>query len=80
MAAEVTSLASLLREHEEGEGKKELVTRDLLGVGGVGMMHRSAEVDLELRDPDAWERCLDLAVRRLFSSSSHLVTNLNLIS
>lgn len=59
MAADVSSFA----QREEGEGKRELVTRDLLGGGEVSL--KSAEVDLELRVPDGWERRLDLVVSNL---------------
>lgn len=59
MAADISSLARMLRGCEEGKGKRELVTRDLLGEGAV---HGSTEVDLELRVPAGWERRLDLEV------------------
>ncbi|KAG6491363.1 hypothetical protein ZIOFF_052703 [Zingiber officinale] len=39
---------------EEGEGKRELVAMDLFGSGGA--FQGSAEVDLEFRVPDGWER------------------------
>lgn len=55
MAADVSFLA----QREEEEGKRELVTRDLLGGGEAS--RGSAEVDLELTVPDGWERRLDLA-------------------
>ncbi|XP_072969445.1 uncharacterized protein [Typha angustifolia] len=58
MAAEVSSVARVMRGiREEGEGKRELVTRDLLG-GGDLMGDR--EVDLEMKVPSGWERQLDL--------------------
>ncbi|XP_074560016.1 uncharacterized protein LOC141816082 [Curcuma longa] len=63
MAADISSLARMLRGCEEGEGKRELVTRDLLGEGAV---HGSTEVDLELRVPDGWERRLDLESGRTY--------------
>ncbi|THU56340.1 hypothetical protein C4D60_Mb11t16230 [Musa balbisiana] len=59
MAAEVSSLSRMLRGYdEEGDGKRELVTRDLLGGGGAVL--GSAEVGLELRVPMGWERRFDL--------------------
>ncbi|RWW74885.1 hypothetical protein BHE74_00017127 [Ensete ventricosum] len=55
MAAEVSSSARTLAGcKEEGEGERELVTRDLLG----------GEVVLELQVPTAGERRLDLSVYR----------------
>ena len=66
MALDVSLLAQMLKGYEEGEQKRKLVTRDLLGGGGAVL--RSAEVDLELRVPAGWERRLDLLVD--FSSPS----------
>ncbi|XP_042421096.1 uncharacterized protein LOC122009138 [Zingiber officinale] len=63
MAADISSLARMLRGCEEGEGKRELVTRDLLGEGAV---HGSTEVDLELIVPAGWERRLDLESGRTY--------------
>lgn len=60
MALDVSLLARMLKGYEEGEQKRELVTRDLLGGGGAVL--GSAEVDLELRVPAGWERRLDLLV------------------
>lgn len=60
MAADVRSLVRVLRGcKEEGDGKRDLVTRDLLGGGGAVL---GSEVDLELRIPVGWERRLDLLV------------------
>ncbi|XP_074578964.1 uncharacterized protein LOC141835407 [Curcuma longa] len=58
MAADVSFMA----QREEGEGKRELVTRDLFGGGGGGgeASQGSPEVNLELTVPDGWERRLDL--------------------
>ncbi|WOL12255.1 hypothetical protein Cni_G21021 [Canna indica] len=64
MAADVSSLAQMLRGYEEGEGKRDLVTRDLLGGGGT--VPGSAEVDLEYRVPAGWERRLDLVSGRTY--------------
>ncbi|RZR86995.1 hypothetical protein BHM03_00014325 [Ensete ventricosum] len=65
MAAEVSSLSRMLRGYEEeGEGKRELVTRDLLGGGGAVL--GSAEVGLELRVPMDWERRFDLLHGRTY--------------
>ncbi|RWV98109.1 hypothetical protein BHE74_00018989 [Ensete ventricosum] len=61
MALDVSLLAQMLKGYEEGEQKRELVTRDLLG-GGRAVLG-SAEVDLELRVPAGWERRLDLLKR-----------------
>ncbi|KAG6500868.1 hypothetical protein ZIOFF_040726 [Zingiber officinale] len=66
MAADVSYFA----EREEGEGKRELVTRDLLGGGGVSL--KSAEVDLELRVPDGWERRLDLVSGKTYLQKREL--------
>lgn len=61
MAADVSSLAALLSGYkEEGEEKRDLVTRDLLGGRGAVL---GSELDLELRIPGGWERQLDLLVR-----------------
>ncbi|EHA8590302.1 hypothetical protein COCNU_scaffold016756G000040 [Cocos nucifera] len=59
MAADVSFLARMLSGcKEEGEGKRDLVTRDLLGGGAV--LRSPAEVDLDLQVPAGWERRLDL--------------------
>lgn len=61
MAADVSFLARMLSGYkEEGEGKRDLVTRDLLGGGAV--LRSPAEVDLDLQVPAGWERRLDLLV------------------
>lgn len=69
MEADVRSSAQRPGGYEEVERTRELVTRDLLGSGGqvVG----TAEVDLELRVPEGWERRLDLVVRNQPSYPSH---------
>lgn len=69
MEADIRSLARRPGGYEEVDRTRELVTRDLLGNGEqvVG----TAEVDLELRVPDGWERRLDLVVRNQPSYSCH---------
>ncbi|XP_042375271.1 uncharacterized protein LOC121969311 [Zingiber officinale] len=64
METDIRSLARRPGGYEEVERTRELVTRDLLGNGEqvVG----TAEVDLELRVPDGWERRLDLVTGRTY--------------
>ncbi|XP_064983383.1 uncharacterized protein LOC135623866 [Musa acuminata AAA Group] len=69
MALDVSLLAQMLKGYEEGEQKRKLVTRDLLGGGGAVL--RSAEVDLELRVPAGWERRLDLLSGRTYLQKRH---------
>ncbi|XP_008776581.2 uncharacterized protein LOC103696674 [Phoenix dactylifera] len=59
MAADVSFSARMQSGYkEEGEGKRDLVTRDLLGGGAV--LRSPAEVDLDVQVPAGWERRLDL--------------------
>ena len=60
MVVDVSSEARMLRGYEEGDRRRELVTRDLLG--GNGAVLGSTVVDLELKVPAGWERRLDLSV------------------
>ncbi|KAG1331977.1 hypothetical protein COCNU_02G019450 [Cocos nucifera] len=83
MAADVSSLARMLsRYKEEGEGKRDLVTRDLLGGGAV--LGSAGEVDLERQVPAGWERRLDLLSGKAYlpkresNPSSRPVQDLNL--
>ncbi|XP_010941601.1 uncharacterized protein [Elaeis guineensis] len=83
MAADVGFLARMLSGYkEEGEGKSDLVTRDLLGGGAV--LRSPAEVDLDLQVPAGWERRLDLLSGKTYlqkresNPSPHNLQDLNL--
>ncbi|XP_010907048.2 uncharacterized protein [Elaeis guineensis] len=83
MAADVSSLARMLsRYKEEGEGKRDLVTRDLLGGGAV--LGSAGDVDLERQVPAGWELRLDLLPGKAYlpkresNPSSRHVQDLNL--
>ncbi|XP_008810674.2 uncharacterized protein LOC103722034 [Phoenix dactylifera] len=84
MAADVSSLARMPSGYnkEEGEGKRDLVTRDLLGGGAV--LGSAGEVDLERQVPAGWERRLDLLSGKAYlqkresNPSSRQVQDLNL--
>ncbi|RWW25748.1 hypothetical protein BHE74_00046059 [Ensete ventricosum] len=65
MAVDVSSEARMLRGSEEGDRRRDLVTRDLLG--GNGSVLGSTVVDLELKVPAGCERRLDLSVCCLIS-------------
>ncbi|XP_064966640.1 protein CURLY FLAG LEAF 1-like [Musa acuminata AAA Group] len=64
MVVDVSSEARMLRGYEEGDRRRELVTRDLLG--GNGAVLGSTVVDLELKVPAGWERRLDLSSGRTY--------------
>ena len=59
MAADVSSVARLLRGEAGRKGGPEIVTMDLLGVGAAP---EDEVVDLEVTVPAGWERRLDLLV------------------
>lgn len=63
MAADVSSVARLLRGEAGKKGGPEIVTMDLLGgCGGGGAAAEDEVVDLEVTVPAGWERRLDLLV------------------
>lgn len=62
MAADVSSVARLLRGEAGKKGGPEIVTMDLLGGCGGGGAADDEVVDLEVTVPAGWERRLDLLV------------------
>jgi len=62
MAADVSSVARLLRGEAGKKGGPEIVTMDLLGGCGGGAAAEDEVVDLEVTVPAGWERRLDLLV------------------
>ncbi|KAM7268979.1 hypothetical protein ACFE04_024476 [Oxalis oulophora] len=76
MAADVSCLVRVMNGYkdnrtvgnESGGGKSSaLITRDLLGGGGVsGLKNDSQELDLDLQVPNGWEKRLDLKSGKVY--------------
>jgi hypothetical protein len=62
LAADVSSVARLLRGEAAKKGGPEIVTMDLLGGCGGGVAAEDEVVDLDVTVPAGWERRLDLLV------------------
>ncbi|XP_062226739.1 protein CURLY FLAG LEAF 1-like [Phragmites australis] len=73
MAADVSSVARLLRGEAGKKGGPEIVTMDLLGGcgGGGGRAAEDEVVDLEVTVPAGWERRLDLLSGKTFLIPRH---------
>ncbi|KAJ1272806.1 hypothetical protein BS78_06G230000 [Paspalum vaginatum] len=69
MAADVSSVARLLRGEAGKKGGPEIVTMDLLGGGGAAP--EDEVVDLEVTVPAGWERRLDLLSGKTFLTPRH---------
>ncbi|XP_062186299.1 uncharacterized protein LOC133889837 [Phragmites australis] len=69
MAADVSSVARLLRGEAGKKGGPEIVTMDLLG--GCGGAAEDEVVDLEVTVPAGWERRLDLLSGKTFLTPRH---------
>lgn len=72
MAADVSSVARLLRGEAGKKSAPEIVTMDLLGGCGGAAAAEDEVVDLEVTVPAGWERRLDLLV----SSCSRVLCDL----
>ncbi|CAN6269289.1 unnamed protein product [Urochloa humidicola] len=78
MAADVSSVARLLRGEAGKKGGPEIVTMDLLGgCGAVGAVEDEV-VDLEVTVPAGFERRLDLLSGKTFLTPRHPSHDLNL--
>ncbi|KAG0527482.1 hypothetical protein BDA96_06G237400 [Sorghum bicolor] len=71
MAADVSSVARLLRGEAGKKGGPEIVTMDLLGGCGGGGAAEDEVVDLEVTVPAGWERRLDLLSGKTFLTPRH---------
>ncbi|CAD6259612.1 unnamed protein product [Miscanthus lutarioriparius] len=71
MAADVSSVARLLRGEAGKKGGPEIVTMDLLGGCGGGAAGEDEVVDLEVTVPAGWERRLDLLSGKTFLTPRH---------
>ncbi|XP_066349728.1 protein GL2-INTERACTING REPRESSOR 1-like [Miscanthus floridulus] len=71
MAADVSSVARLLRGEAGKKGGPEIVTMDLLGGCGGGAAPEDEVVDLEVTVPAGWERRLDLLSGKTFLTPRH---------
>jgi hypothetical protein len=80
MAADVSSVARLLRGEAGKKGGSEIVTMDLLGGCGGGAAAEDEVVDLEVTVPAGWERRLDLLVSCVLASPVSYVLVLPVIS
>ncbi|KAL6652022.1 hypothetical protein ACP70R_010947 [Stipagrostis hirtigluma subsp. patula] len=71
MAADVSSVARLLRGEAGKKGAPEIVTMDLLGGCGGGAAGEDEVVDLDMTVPAGWERRLDLLSGKTFLTPRH---------
>nr|CAB3488283.1 unnamed protein product [Digitaria exilis] len=71
MAADVSSVARLLRGEAGKKGRPEIVTMDLLGGCGRGGAAEDEVVDLEVSVPAGFERRLDLLSGKTFLTPRH---------
>jgi len=71
LAADVSSVARLLRGEAVKKGGPEIVTMDLLGGCGGGVAAEDEVVDLDVTVPAGWERRLDLLSGKTFLTPRH---------